>query len=62
MQAAPWEPCAARTLGSSGRGYLMMSYQKKIALPLAPLTDEEQLALLVETLVCEDRWVDNFIA
>jgi len=32
-----------------------------IAPPLAPLTDEEQLALLVEALVCEDHRVDSFI-
>jgi hypothetical protein len=49
-------------LGSSGRGYLMIIYQEKIAPPLAPPNDEEQVALLVEALVCEDRWVDSFIA
>jgi hypothetical protein len=40
----------------------MMIYQEKIAPPLASLTDEEQVALLVEALVCEDRRVDSFIA
>ena len=62
MQASPGEPSTARTLGSLGRGYLMMVYQEEIAPPLAPLTDEQQVALLVEALVCEDRWVDGFIA
>ena len=28
----------------------MMAYQEKIAPPLAPLTDEQQVALLVEAL------------
>jgi hypothetical protein len=40
----------------------MMVYQEKIAPPLAPLTDEQQVALLVEALVDEDRWVDGFLA
>jgi hypothetical protein len=40
----------------------MMIYQEKIAPPPAPPTDEEQVALLVEALVCEERWVDSFIA
>lgn len=40
----------------------MIIYQEKIAPPLAPPNGEEQVALLVEALVCEDRWVDSFIA
>ena len=40
----------------------MMAYEEKIAPPLASLTDEQQVALLVEALLCEDRWVDGFIA
>jgi hypothetical protein len=42
--------------------YFMMTYQEKIAPPLAPLTDKEHVALLAESLVCEDRWLDSFIA
>jgi hypothetical protein len=37
----------------------MTVYQEKIA-PLA-LNDEQQVALLVETLVCGDRCVEGFI-
>jgi hypothetical protein len=40
----------------------MMIYQEKIAPPLAPVSDEEEVASLVEALVGEDRWVDSFIA
>jgi hypothetical protein len=40
----------------------MMIYQEKIAPPLAPLNDEKEVALLVELLVYEDRWVDRFMA
>jgi hypothetical protein len=40
----------------------MMIHQEKIAPPLAPLSDEEQVAVLVEALAREDRWVDSFIA
>jgi hypothetical protein len=40
----------------------MMIYQEKIAPPLAPPSDEEQVASLVEALVCEDQRVDRFIA
>jgi hypothetical protein len=39
-----------------------MIYQEKIEPPLAPLSDEEQTASLVEALVRQDRWVDSFIA
>jgi hypothetical protein len=40
----------------------MMIYQEKIAPPLPLLSDEEQMAALVEALAREDRWVDSFIA
>jgi hypothetical protein len=40
----------------------MMIYQETIAPPFAPPSDEEQVAWLVEALVCEDRWVKSFIA
>jgi hypothetical protein len=41
----------------------MTSYQEKIApSPLAPLNDKEEVALSVELLAGEDRWVDGFIA
>jgi len=58
MQAPHWEPSTARPLGS--RKWL--PHDEKISPPLAPLTDEQQVALLVEALVCEDRWVDGFFA
>jgi hypothetical protein len=40
----------------------MMIYQEKIAPPLVPLSDDEQIVLLAEALISEDRWVDSFIA
>jgi hypothetical protein len=40
----------------------MTIYQEKIAPPLAPLNDEEEVAVLVESLAAEDGWVDGFIA
>ena len=40
----------------------MMVYREKIAPPLAPLSDEEQVASLAEALAREDRWVESFIA
>jgi hypothetical protein len=40
----------------------MTIYQKKIAPPLVALNDEEEMALLVELLAYEDRWVVGFIA
>jgi hypothetical protein len=43
------------------KGYLMMNFQEKIAPPLAPLTDDEQLQALVESLESEDLWVKDFI-
>jgi hypothetical protein len=39
----------------------MMIYQEKIAPPLAPLTDEEQMKLLMQAIADENRWVKNFI-
>jgi hypothetical protein len=39
----------------------MMIYQEKIAPPLAPMSDEEQITLLVEAITKEDRWIDDFI-
>ena len=39
----------------------MMNFQEKIAPPLAPLTDDEQLQALVESLESEDLWVKDFI-
>jgi hypothetical protein len=51
-----------RTLASSGRDWLMMIYQEKIAPPLAPLTDDEQMKLRLEAIETEDRWVTDFIA
>jgi hypothetical protein len=40
----------------------MMIYQEKIAPPLPPLSDDQQVTLLAEALAREDRWVDSFIA
>jgi hypothetical protein len=39
----------------------MMTYQEKIAPPLAPQTDDEQLQALVEAFESEDLWVKGFI-
>jgi hypothetical protein len=39
----------------------MMVYQEKIAPPLVPPTDEEQVKLRIESMASEDRWVKNFI-
>jgi hypothetical protein len=39
----------------------MKVYQEKIAPPLAPLTDDEQRIVRVETMAAEDRWVKKFI-
>ncbi len=39
----------------------MRIYQEKIAPPLAPLTDEEQMKLIRESIADEERWVKNFI-
>ena len=39
----------------------MMTYQEKIAPPLAPLNDNEQRKLRMEAAASEDRWVENFI-
>jgi hypothetical protein len=39
----------------------MMVYQEKIAPPLAPLTDDEQMKLRLEAIETEDRWVIDFI-
>jgi hypothetical protein len=39
----------------------MMVYQEKIAPPLAPLTDEEQMTLIRKLIADEDRWVKNFM-
>lgn len=41
---------------------LMMIYQEKIAPPLAPLTHEDEMKSILESIVSEDRWVRNFIA
>ena len=39
----------------------MMIYQEKIAPPLVPLTDDEQMKLKLESIASEDRWVRKFI-
>jgi hypothetical protein len=39
----------------------MMIYQEKIAPPFAPLTHEEEMKLILESILSEDRWVRNFI-
>ena len=39
----------------------MMVYHEKIAPPLVPPTNEEQMKLIVESIANEDRWVKNFI-
>jgi hypothetical protein len=39
----------------------MMVYQEKIAPPLAPPTDEEQMTLIRKSIADEDRWVKNFM-
>jgi hypothetical protein len=43
------------------KGNLMIVYQEKIAPPLVPLTNEEQMKLIAESMANEDRWVKNFI-
>ena len=40
----------------------MMIYQEKIAPPLAPLSEEEQMKLITDSIASEDRWVEDFIA
>lgn len=40
----------------------MMIDREKMAPPLAPLSDEEQVASLAEALASEDLWIDGFIA
>jgi hypothetical protein len=49
------------TLGSPGRNHFMMVYQEKIAPPLAPLTEDEQLKLKMAAIASEDLWVMSFI-
>jgi hypothetical protein len=39
----------------------MMIYQEKIAPPLAPLSEEEQMKLITDSIASEDRWVMDFI-
>jgi hypothetical protein len=39
----------------------MRIYQEKIASPVVPLTDDEQLKLITQSIADEDRWVRNFI-
>ena len=39
----------------------MMIYQEKIAPPLAPLSEEEQMKLITDSIVSEDRWVMDLI-
>jgi hypothetical protein len=39
----------------------MMIYQEKIAPPLAPLSEEEQMKLITDSIASEDRWVKDFI-
>jgi hypothetical protein len=39
----------------------MIVYQEKVAPPLAPLTDDEQMVLLRKSIADEDRWVKSFI-
>ena len=39
-----------------------MVYQKTIAPPLAPLSEEEQIKLRTDAIAIDDRWVENFIA
>ena len=39
----------------------MMIYQEKIAPLLAPLSEEEQMKLITDSIASEDRWVKNFI-
>jgi hypothetical protein len=40
---------------------MMMVYQEKIAPPIVPLTDAEEMKLIRESVADEDRWVKNFI-
>jgi hypothetical protein len=40
----------------------MMVYQEKIAPPLAPLSEEEQLKLRTDAIASEDHWVKDLIA
>jgi hypothetical protein len=39
----------------------MMIYQEKIAPLLAPLSEEEQMKLITDSIASEDRWVKDFI-
>jgi hypothetical protein len=39
----------------------MVVYQKKVVLPLPPLTDEAQTKLKLKAIADEDYWVKNFI-
>ena len=39
----------------------MIIYQEKIAPPLAPMSGEEQITLLVEAMTKEDPLIDDFI-
>jgi hypothetical protein len=39
----------------------MTVYQERIAPPLVPLADEEQMKLIKELIADEDRWVKNFV-
>jgi hypothetical protein len=40
----------------------MMICQEKITPPLAPLSEEEQMKLITDSIASEDRWVEDFIA
>jgi hypothetical protein len=39
----------------------MMVYQERIAPPLTPLTDDEQMKIIRKSVADEDRWVKTFI-
>jgi hypothetical protein len=43
------------------KGNLMMVYQEKIAPPARRPPDEEQMKLIAESLVRDERWVKNQI-
>ena len=39
----------------------MMVYREKIAPPLNPLTDDEQMKIIRKSIADEDSWVKSFI-
>jgi hypothetical protein len=40
----------------------MLIHQEKIAPPLAPLCEDEQMKLITDTIANEDRWAKGLVA